>query len=263
MNILFVGDIFARPGRRALAKIFPDLKKRYALDFTIANGENAAGGFGLTRAIADELLDMGVDVLTSGNHIWNNNDISDYLENTNKVLRPLNYPPSNPGRGFCTVKAKEIDAKVSVINVIGRVFMGDADCPFRAVDEILPKLKEVTPIVIVDVHAEATSEKKALGSYLDGKVTLVAGTHTHIQTADEQVFPGGTAYITDAGMTGAHESIIGVKKEIIIQKFLNQRSARFEPAKGGILLNAVVVEVDEKTGKAKKITRIYEPVDLN
>lgn len=258
MRLLFIGDIFARPGRRAVKELLPKIKQSRSIDFTVANGENAAGGFGLTEDIARELFECGIDVLTTGNHIWNN-DVGDYLKRTNLVLRPLNYPPGSPGFGFCTIKKDPI--KISVINVCGRVFMGAFDCPFRKTEEVLDEIKGTSNIVIVDIHAEATSEKRAFGHYFDGRISLVAGTHTHIQTADEEVLKRGTAYITDVGMTGAHDSVIGVKKEIIIDKFLYQRSKRFEPAREGIRINAVIVDVDENTGKARSIERINEKFD--
>ena len=260
MNILFVGDIFARPGRRVLEKLLPIIKKQHSINFTIANCENAAGGFGVTPAIADELLNLGIDVMTSGNHIWSNGDIAEYLGKTNRLIRPLNYPKGNPGRGFSIIKT-ESGHKVCVVNLSGRVFMGSMDCPFKAIDEVLPSIKEDTKIIVVDIHAEATSEKKALGFYLDGRVSFVVGTHTHIQTADEQILPGGAAYITDVGMTGPHDSVIGVKKEIIIQKFLYQRSQRFEPSTDGIRINAAVVAVDEESGKATSIVRLNQAIE--
>jgi 2',3'-cyclic-nucleotide 2'-phosphodiesterase len=258
MNILFIGDVFANPGRRAVKELLPGLKKKFATDFTIANGENGAGGFGITPAVADELLASGIDVLTSGNHIFNSSVLGEYMEKTNRLLRPINYPPGNPGLGLCLIKVGK--EKIGVINAIGRIFLSTADCPFRTVEEALNKIALETKLIVIDIHAEATSEKMALAHYFDGRVSLVAGTHTHVQTADEQILPNGTAYISDAGMTGPHDSIIGVKKEIIIHKFLYQHSKRFEPATGDIRLNGVHVEVDSKTGKAIRIERINEPL---
>lgn len=254
MRLLFIGDIFAKPGRRAVKDLLPVIKEQHSVDFTVANGENAAGGFGLSGDIAQELLSYGIDVITSGNHIWNSNDIAEYLKKTNRVLRPLNYPPESPGLGFCTIPWGNI--KISVINAMGRVFMSNLDCPFRRIEEALEGLKGSATVIVVDIHAEATSEKKAMGYFLDGKVSLVAGTHTHVQTADETILPRGTAYITDVGMTGSFDSVIGVEKDIIIHRFYTQLPKKFEPAKNDIRLNSVLVEVDEKTGRALDIKRV-------
>ncbi len=255
MNILFIADIVARPGRWAVSQLLPDLKRSHQIDFTIANVENAAGGFGLTKEIAKKTHSYGVDCLTSGNHIWDRKDIYPYLDEDNRILRPANYPPHAPGRGtgiFQTVGGH----KIGVLNIQGRVYIKEIDCPFRVAKEEIKKLKEETQIVIVDLHAEATSEKIALGWFLDGEASAVLGSHTHVQTADETILPEGTAYITDAGMTGAHDSVIGIKKEDALARFLMQIPRRFTPAKKDIKFCGVLVKVDGETGKALEIERI-------
>jgi metallophosphoesterase (TIGR00282 family) len=260
MRILFIGDIFGRPGRTIVRDKLKDLVREHRIDLVLANGENAAAGFGITPALAEDFFDLGIDVLTTGNHVWDKRELIDYYASANgdlhsparRILRPANYAPDLPGWGF--YEGKKNDVPYAVINLQGRVFMASNDDPFRKADEILKQLKAKT--VIVDLHAEATSEKVALGWYLDGRVTAVLGTHTHIPTADERVLPKGTAYITDVGMTGPYESVIGVKKEMIIDRFLHNLPARFEPATGDARLCAVVIENDESTGKAKSIQRI-------
>ncbi len=255
MNILFIADIVARPGRWAVSQLLPDLKKSHQIDFTIANVENAAGGFGLTKEIAKKIHSYGVDCLTSGNHIWDRKDIYPYLEEDKRILRPANYPPDAPGRGtgiFETAGGHEI----GVLNIQGRVYVKEIDCPFRVAKEEIKKLKEQTQIVMVDLHAEATSEKVALGWFLDGEASAVLGSHTHVQTADETILPEGTAYITDAGMTGAHDSVIGINKEDALARFLMQIPRRFTPAKKDIKFCGVLVRVDGETGKALEIERI-------
>ncbi|MCG0276061.1 MAG: TIGR00282 family metallophosphoesterase [Thermosediminibacteraceae bacterium] len=255
MNIMFIGDIVGRPGRRIIRETLPDLKKSYSIDFVIANAENAAGGNGITKKIAEELFSYGVDFLTMGNHVWDNKEIFDFIEEELRMVRPANYPPGAPGRGSQVVDLNR-DLKIGILNISGRVFMPDLDCPFRTADRELEKLKKVTNIIIVDFHAEATSEKLAMGWYLDGRASLVVGTHTHVQTADERILPGGTAYITDVGMTGAYDGILGIEREPVIKKFLTQMPVRFEVAKGVAQLNAIVVEVDIASGLAQKIQRI-------
>lgn len=255
MKVLFVGDIVASPGRAALAALLPKLRDRYRLDFVIANGENAAGGFGITEAVASDLFSLGVDVITSGNHIWDKKEAVGYLPRENRVLRPLNYPPGVPGAGSIVCETAE-GAKVAVLNLSGRVFMASFDCPFRGADRELERLGGVTNAVIVDFHAEATSEKIAFGYYLDGRVSAVVGTHTHVQTADEKILPGGTAYITDVGMTGPSDSVIGVRKDQIIERFLSLMPKRFETAQGPSVFSAVIIEVAEKTGKSTSIHRL-------
>lgn len=253
IGVLFIGDILGRPGRNALKRSLPQLVKKFAPTLIIANGENAAGGVGITEDIGKDLFAF-VDVLTSGNHVWDKKEALAYLDKEPRLLRPANYPPQNPGKGVYVATDTE-GRKVGVLNLQGRVFMEALDCPFRAADEEIEKLRRETPAVIVDFHAEATSEKQAMGWYLDGRASAVIGTHTHVPTADERVLPGGTAYITDAGMAGALNSVIGMKREQAIQKFLTGRPQRFEPAKDGVFLSAVHIEIDADTGKALSIRR--------
>jgi metallophosphoesterase (TIGR00282 family) len=250
MIVLAIGDIIGRPGRRVVAELLPALKKQYRPDLIMANAENAAGGFGLSLDTANELLDTGINVLTSGNHIWAQKDIIPYLDSEMPILRPLNYPPGVPGRGYIITK------KAVVISLMGRTFMTDIDCPFRAMDTLLPTLDSKP--VIVDFHAEATSEKMAMGHYLDGRVSAVLGTHTHVATADARVLPGGTAYISDMGMAGPVESIIGDDSRGVIQRFLTGIPVRLTVAKGRAMLNAVVIEIDDKSGWAVSIKSIRE-----
>jgi metallophosphoesterase (TIGR00282 family) len=258
MNILMVGDIFAESGRAALAKLLPTLRQQHAIDVTVVNIENAAGGFGVTPQIARACLEGGgVDVLTSGNHIWDKKEIIPYIAKENLLLRPANFPAGTPGSGYITIKAGP--HRVGVLNLMGRVFMHPIDCPFRKADEIVQELRRETPVVLVDMHAEATSEVMAMGWYLEGRVSAVVGTHRHVQTADERVLPGGTAYITDLGMTGPIDSVIGVDKDLIIQRFLTQMPIRFEPAKGPAALRGVVIAVDPETGRATSIQRLNVP----
>jgi len=255
LNILFIADIVGRPGRWAVSQVLPDYKKINQIDFTIANVENAAGGFGLTKEIAKKIHSYGVDCLTSGNHIWDRKDIYPYLNEDERVLRPANYPPDAPGRGAGIFETKEGD-KVGILNIQGRVYIKEIDCPFRVAEEQIKRLKEETKIIVVDLHAEATSEKVALGWHLDGKVSAVLGSHTHVQTADETILPHGTAYITDAGMTGAHDSVIGVNKEDALARFRLQIPRRFTLAKEDIKFCGVLVKIDLATGKALSIERI-------
>jgi metallophosphoesterase (TIGR00282 family) len=257
---LFIGDIFGRPGRTIVRDKLKELVHEHRIDLVLANGENAAAGFGITPALAEDLLDLGIDVLTTGNHIWDKREIVDYFASANgdahsparRVLRPANYAKDLPGTGL--YQGRKNNVPYAVINLQGRVFMASNDDPFRVADQLITKLSE--KIIFVDMHAEATSEKVALGWYLDGRVTAVVGTHTHIPTADERVLPGGTAYITDVGMTGPYEGVIGVKKELIIGRFLNNMPVRFEPATADTRLCAVVVEADDETGRARLIERI-------
>jgi len=255
MNVLFIGDIVGKAGRRALRHILPALAQRLRTDLVIANVENAAGGVGITESVGREILSVGVDVMTSGNHIWDKKEVLSYIPKEDRLLRPANYPEGAPGSGCLTININR-QLKVSVLNLSGRVFMPSIDCPFRTADRLLPSLKEDSGIVIVDFHAEATSEKLAMGWFLDGRVSAVIGTHTHVQTADERILPGGTAYITDVGMTGPVNSIIGVKKESVISKFLSQIPTKFEPATGETVLCAVVLDIDNETGLANSIQRI-------
>src|SRR2546422_8758525 len=257
MNVLMVGDIFGDSGRAALTKLLPRLRQQHAIDVAVVNIENAAGGFGVTPQIARTVLEAGgVDVLTSGNHIWDKKEIIPYIGKENLLLRPANFPVGTPGSGYITVKAGP--HRVAVLNLMGRVFMNPIDCPFRTADEIVPELRKDTPVVLVDMHAEATSESVAMGWYLDGRVSAVVGTHRHVQTADERVLPGGTAYITDLGMTGPTDGVIGVDKDLILQRFLTQMPVRFEAAKGPAALHGVVITVDPETGRASDIVRIRQ-----
>jgi 2',3'-cyclic-nucleotide 2'-phosphodiesterase len=257
MRILFIGDTVASAGLSIVHQYLKPLQEEYSADLTILNCENTAVGNGVTPRIADQLLDWGVDVLTSGNHIWNKKEIMTYLKTSTRLLRPANYPSENPGRGTTVVKTRSGE-EVAIINLIGRVYMpAYVDDPFRAVDAELSQLPSHIKTIFVDMHAEATSEKIAIGWYLDGRVSAVVGTHTHVVTADETILPGGTAYITDAGMTGPFFSVIGVVKEDVIRRFLTQRPDRFEPASQDARLNAVLVDVDSATGKARSIERIH------
>jgi metallophosphoesterase (TIGR00282 family) len=258
LKVLFIGDIIGRPGRIAVERLLPGLKRELEVDFTIANGENTAGGFGLTRRIAEELTELGIDVLTSGNHIWDRREVMGDLDSMTNVLRPLNYPPGLPGRGWLACEAPG-GTRVRVVNLSGRVFMHPLDCPFRAADALLSQGPPV--VTIVDIHAEATSEKVAMGWHLDGRVSAVLGTHTHVQTADERVLPGGTAYITDVGMTGPFDSVIGVDKVPILQRFLTGIPARFESAAGDVRLSGALVSIDPETRKALTIQRVQVPLD--
>ena len=253
MLILAIGDIIGKPGRQAVSQLLPGLRQQYGLDLVIANAENAAGGLGLTLATARELLDAGADVLTSGNHIWAEREIIPYLDGDMPILRPLNYPPGVPGKGYITL------GRAAVVSLMGRTFMGDLDCPFRAMDQLLAKLEQ--PIIIVDFHAEATSEKMAMGRYLDGRVSAVLGTHTHVGTIDAQLLPRGTAYVTDIGMTGPSDSVIGDDAEAVIQRFLTGIPHRLSVGKGKVAFNAIMVKVDDNTGRAISIDRIYREVE--
>ena len=254
MNILMVGDVFGESGRAALAKLLPRLRQAHAIDFCVVNIENAASGFGVTPQIAKQALEQGADVLTSGNHIWDKKEIVEFITRDNLLLRPANFPAGTPGVGHVTIKAGP--HRVAVLNLMGRVFMTPIDCPFRKADEILPELRRETPIILVDMHCEATSESQAMGWYLDGRVSAVVGTHRHVQTADERVLPGGSAYITDLGMTGPTEGVIGVDRDIILQRFVSQMPVRFEPAKGPAALHGVVIVVDPESGRATDIRRL-------
>jgi metallophosphoesterase (TIGR00282 family) len=251
MNILMIGDVMGKPGRQAVAGLLPALKKELAVDFVIVNGENSAAGRGITEKTADALFEAGADVITSGNHIWDQREIVPVLDEEVAILRPANYPDAAPGRGALT------QGGVTVLNLQGRTFMPDIDCPFRAADAALETLPE-NATVIVDMHAEATSEKVAMGRYLDGRVTAVVGTHTHVPTADQRILPGGTAYVTDAGMVGTKESVIGVTIDSVISRFLTGMPTRLPVAENSktVQFNAVLIESDEATGRAKSIARI-------
>lgn len=255
MNLLLIGDIVGKPGRFVLSELLPKIMEEFSVDFTIANGENAAGGFGITENIAKKIRSYGIDCITSGNHIWDKGEIHEFLDESDFLLRPANYPPSNPGRGqqiFQLIDGR----KIGVINLQGRAYMKSIDCPFRNGDEIVLAMKEETNTIVVDFHAETTAEKKAFAWFMDGKASLIFGTHTHVQTADESILPNGTGYITDIGMTGAFDSVIGVKKHASINFFLKQTPQRFDSAKKDRRINAVYVEIDDKNGKTSKIERI-------
>jgi metallophosphoesterase (TIGR00282 family) len=253
MNILFIGDIFASPGRRIVADHLQDIVATNRIDLAIANAENAAGGFGITPPIAEELFALGVDVLTSGNHVWDKREVYDYLAREPRLLRPANYPDA-PGRGSIVYKARN-GVECAVFNLQGRTFMPSTDCPFRKADAMLKELRPDVKVRFVDFHAEVTSEKMAMGWYLDGRVSAVVGTHTHIPTADTRVLPGGTAYQTDCGMTGPYQSVIGVDSDIVLQRFLTGLPVRMEAARKGVELHAVILDVDESTGKARSMRR--------
>lgn len=255
VRLLMIGDVVGRPGRRAVKENLPGLLRDEKVDLVIANGENAAGGNGLTREVAYELFSAGVEVITMGNHVWNKKEIYNLIARESRIIRPGNYPPGAPGAGYGRYTTGN-NIRVSVINLSGRVFMPGLDCPFRVADELLPVLKEWSNIILLDFHAEATSEKAALAYYLDSRVSAVCGTHTHVQTADERVLPGGTAFITDVGMTGPRDSIIGVKKEAVVEKFITQLPRKFEVAAGPYQFNAVIIDIDQETGLALDIMRI-------
>jgi len=255
VRILFIGDIVGRPGRELVRQGLPAIVEHHRIDVVIANAENSAAGFGITRDIGETLLEWGVDVMTSGNHIWDKKEVLEYIGAEPRLLRPANYPAGVPGRGSYVAQTRDGRA-VGVINVMGRVFMTPIDDPFAVVLREIEAIRHRTRVIFVDMHAEATSEKIAMGWHLDGKVTAVVGTHTHVQTADERVLPNGTAYITDVGMTGPHDSIIGMEKEPSLARFLNGMPSRFEPASANPRLNGVVVQADDKTGRATTITRI-------
>jgi len=254
VRLLFIGDIFGHAGRSIVADHLGDIRSSQAIDVVIANIENSAAGFGITPGVADELFRCGIDVMTSGNHIWDKRDIYDYFARTPRLLRPANYPPGAPGTGVY-IHTTPAGARCAVINLQGRVYMAQTDCPFRKADEIIAALPADVKVRFVDFHAEVTSEKMAMGWYLDGRVSAMVGTHTHIPTADTRILAGGTAYQTDCGMTGPYDSVIGVEKEPILQKFLSAMPVRMEPAKGGVELHSVIVDVDDATGKATAFRR--------
>jgi 2',3'-cyclic-nucleotide 2'-phosphodiesterase len=254
LTVVCIGDVFGEPGRRALAGILPRLRTEFDADLVVANVENAAAGFGVTPTLARGFLDGGVDVMTSGNHIWDRKEIIEYIVKENLLLRPANYPIGAPGVGSVVVKAG--GHQVGVLNLQGRVFLPTIDCPFVRADEEVARLRAATPIIVVDMHAEATSEKQAMAWYLDGRVSAVVGTHSHVQTADERILPGRTAYITDLGLTGPIDSVIGVDKALAIQRFLTGMPNRFEPAKGRTALQGAVIRIDPEAGHAVAIERL-------
>ena len=261
MRILFIGDIVGKPGRECLKSQIPELKKNGRLDFIIANGENAAGGIGMTEKVFDELRADGVDLVTGGNHIWDQQDIYNFIDREPRMIRPANYPvETTPGLGASVIEKKKGKSRLGVINLMGRVFMKPVDCPFRSADREIAFLKQKAEVIIVDFHAEATSEKQALGWYLDGQVGAVIGTHTHVQTADQRILPGGTAYISDVGMSGLYDSILGVDKGGPLKRFLTQLPHKLSISEGKTLFNAVIIEINDATGKAETIERISKVV---
>ncbi|MFC1704210.1 TIGR00282 family metallophosphoesterase [Candidatus Omnitrophota bacterium] len=255
MKIIFIGDVVGKPGRDAVSTLLPQVKKEQGIDFCITNIENAAGGFGITPKIIDDFLSFGVDVLTSGDHIWDRRELIEVIDSKTQLLRPANYPKGAPGAGYCVTEVQ--GKKVAVVNLLGRVFMHPVvDDPFKEAGALVKHIRKETPIIVVDMHAEATSEKVAMGHFLAGQVSAVIGTHTHIPTADEKILSGGTAYITDAGMTGPYDSVIGQRKDRILEKFLTGLPVRFEVAIDDVWLHAVIIDIDEQTGKARSIQRI-------
>jgi 2',3'-cyclic-nucleotide 2'-phosphodiesterase len=254
MRILFIGDVVGSPGRNMLTDYLPRLKRKYNPTVTIINGENAAGGRGITSKIVKLMMELGAQGITMGNHTWDNREIFDFIDSTPQLIRPANFPDGTPGKGYTLIKVNNIE--VAIINLQGRTFLPPLDCPFKKADEIIKEVKKRTPYIFVDFHAEATSEKQAMGWYLDGKVSAVVGTHTHVQTADERVLPSGTAYITDVGMTGPYDGILGMGREAVLKKFLTNLPVRFEVVEGREQLNGVIVDLDNNTGMAKSIKRI-------
>lgn len=255
MNILFIGDIVGAYGREIVRNILPEIKKEYLIDVTIANGENSAHGYSITEKIYNHFIETGIDVITMGNHMWEKKEIIPKIAAFERMVRPANYPPGVPGKDHLILDVKETN--VGIVNLLGRVFMQCMDCPFQAAEKLIPKISEQAKIIIVDMHAEATSEKCAMGYFLDGKVSAVIGTHTHVMTADERILSGGTAFISDIGMVGSQDSIIGMNKEQILKKFLSQMPEKFEPTEEGPgIFNAVVLKIDAKSGKALEIKRI-------
>ncbi|NWF51934.1 MAG: TIGR00282 family metallophosphoesterase [Nitrospirae bacterium] len=255
MKVLFIGDIVGKVGRVTTKALLPTVVDRYKIDLVIANGENAAGGFGITDKIVSEILSYGIHIITTGNHVWDKKEFISQISKEDRLLRPLNYPPGVPGFGSIIYTLAN-GIKVAVINISGRVFMSNIDCPFRTGKDEVEKLSTETKVIIIDFHAETTSEKIAFGYFMDGRVSAIIGTHTHVQTADEKILSGGTAYITDVGMTGPYHSVIGIEKDMVIHRFLTNIPVRFETAKGEGIFSAVVIEIDEKTGKATAIQRL-------
>ena len=255
MKVLFIGDIVGKPGRKAVSALLPGIVGQYGVDIVIANCENAAGGFGVTRKVVDELYHNEIDILTSGNHIWDKKETSGFIDDYETLLRPANYPEGTVGKGSVVIDTM-LGISLGVLNLEGRIFMKPLDCPFRVAEKEIEKLKHKTNIIIVDIHAEATSEKEALGWFLDGKVSAILGTHTHVQTADERVLPGGTAYITDVGMTGPFDSVLGIRKEVALERFLTLLPNRFDVAKGDVRLQGVLMDIDNKTGRTLSIERL-------
>jgi metallophosphoesterase (TIGR00282 family) len=257
LKLLFVGDIVGNPGRKAAREMISSIRRELPFDYCIANGENSAGGTGITCVVAQELYKSGIDAITLGNHTWSKREVTNFIDSDQKIIRPANYPPELPGKGSAI-----IDGKLGIVNLLGRVYMDNVDCPFKALDRELEYLKSRVKVILVDIHAEATSEKCALAWYADGRVSCVLGTHTHVQTADERILPCGTAFISDVGMTGPHEGVIGVDREIVIEKFTSYMPVRFELAKGSLQFNAVYLEIDDKTGRTLSIKRLSNVFSL-
>ena len=260
MTLLFIADIVGQPGRRAVRELVPKLRQQYRLDLVVANGENSAGGSGITPQTAEEIFSGGVDIITCGDHLWDQKDVIHLLDNESRFVRPLNYPPGTPGHGSVVFKRDGL-APVGIINLQGRTFMPPLENPFHTVLAEVERLRQTTGLILVDFHAEATSEKVAVARLLDGRVSAVIGTHTHVQTADEQIFPGGTAFLCDAGFTGPHDSVIGREIEPIIKRFMTNMPQKFEVAKGRVLLQGAVVEIDERSARAIRIERVSEPLN--
>jgi metallophosphoesterase (TIGR00282 family) len=258
VKLLFIADVVGQPGRRAVTELVPRLRTRFELDLVVANGENAAGGSGITNKTAEELFTAGIDILTSGDHLWDQKEVLELLEHEPRFLRPLNYPAGTPGQGS-TLVSRPGRVPVGILNLQGRTFLPALDNPFHRALEEVERMRQSTPVIFIDFHAEATSEKVALARMLDGRVSAVVGTHTHVQTADEQIFPGGTAFLCDGGFTGPHDSVIGRETEPVIRRFLTNMPQRFEVAKGRVLLQGAIMEIDEHSGRAQRIERISEP----
>jgi len=256
MKVLFIGDIVGKPGREAVGLVLPSLKEKENIEFVIANGENSAGGFGITPNVAEEIFSFGVDTITLGNHTWDRKEVKEIIDDP-RIIRPANYPRDVPGHGY-SIFITPNKIKLAVVCIMGRVYMQNLDCPFRVLDDIIDKISQETNNIIVDVHAEITSEKQSIGWFLDGKVSAVIGTHTHVMTADERLLPLGTAYITDCGITGSFDSVIGIKKELALKKFILQMPVKFEIAEENVVLQSVIIDIDESTGKARSIRRHIE-----
>jgi len=254
MRVLMIGDVVARPGRVAVLERIQDLREQHDVDFVVMNAENVAGGFSITPRLADDLFAAGIDVMTSGNHIYDKREVIPYIERQPRLLRPANYPPGSPGNGVWTGEVRGV--RVAVVNLIGRVFMPPADDPFRSADEIVNGLPADVKVRLVDMHGEATSEKSAIGWYLDGRVSAVVGTHTHVQTADERILPGGTAYLTDIGMTGSYAGVIGMDRKDVIARFTSAINKRAEHSTGDVRICAALLDIDETTGHAREISRL-------
>ena len=255
--MLMIGDVVARPGRIAVLERIQDIREQHGIELAVMNGENVAGGFSITPRLADELFASGIDIMTSGNHIFDKREVLPYIEQNSKLLRPANFPPGTPGQGMWTGEVR--GRRVAVINLIGRIFMQPADDPFRAADKLIDSLDAEIKIRLVDLHAEATSEKYAMAWYLDGRVSALVGTHTHVQTADERILPQGTAYLTDLGMTGSYAGVIGMKREDVVERFMTATSKRAEHAEGSVRICGVVLDIDDATGRAREITRLSLP----